>query len=633
MDSFNISWPPTPVQCNGVCQNEAYITIQEVKQSGQSGCPKCMLIYVSVYQYCPEDLLINFYLESAGVINGAYISESGTWRPLLRFRLFYLGSTPEPIWNFIKPGKFLLSSRREECHSLLNGWINNCNSTHRNCTAFDPTLPKRVLDVGTDTSKRLFLHISSGEVASYTALSHCWGPNGILLKTTTSTIKDYQQGIDFQCLPKNFQDAMTVTRSIGIRYLWVDSLCIVQNDTTDWEVESSKMSFIYRDAYLIIAATQATDSYEGFLDRKDVPQYFGEGIAYDHQSIRDIPVQTGQIKNPDSTVSRIYIQDTGLGGAKQRHHNTVTCSPLNQRAWVLQENILPRRIVHFTCHEVLWECIECLRCECVEMDEIQPQQKEVNLIRNAHFFNFSKHYYDSSVTLHRSWLGLLEASCGLAISYESDRLPALSGLANLWKMRGAGIYLAGLWQDNILDSLMWKAWDKTKIYPPKNYIAPSWSPFGLGYTMDNQKPVSARFQFLGNFEGISEGYAKVVNTFCTPKGKDEMGAVKDGYLVLWTLVAKVCSESALRYTFHWDRGNEDSRGQELTLVLIGYYDFPTLVEDNSERCPRAIITVPSDRIAGAYKRIVMIAPDIDSRSEKWLSNCFKGLVEQEVKLV
>jgi hypothetical protein len=80
----------------------------------------------------------------------------------------------------------------------------------------------------------------------------------------------------------------------------------------------------------------------------------------------------------------------------------------------------------------------------MEIDGTRAQKKEVSLMREAHFFNFSKHYYVSSIALQKSWLGLLEASCKLALSYEEDRLPALSGLANLWKLRGAGIHLAGL---------------------------------------------------------------------------------------------------------------------------------------------------------------------------------------------
>jgi hypothetical protein len=91
---------------------------------------------------------------------------------------------------------------------------------------------------------------------------------------------------------------------------------------------------------------------------------------------------------------------------------------------------------------------------------------------------------------------------------------------------------------------MWKPWRNERIHGSKTYIAPSWSPFALGYTMENQKPVSAKFEFATDYNTITEEYAKVVDTSCTAKGKDEMGAVQDGYLVLWTLAAKVYFEDA-----------------------------------------------------------------------------------------
>jgi hypothetical protein len=399
------------------------------------------------------------------------------------------------------------------------------------------------------------------------------------------------------------------------------------------------MSSTYRDAYLVLAATQATDSCQGFLDRKDATDYVGKKFHYTQPSVRNNPVQTGLIRNPNSTVSRIYIQDLGYSGTEQRHHDTVTYSPLNRRAWVLQENILPRRVVHFTCNEILWECIECLKCECMEIDETPVQEKTVNLMRDAHFFNFSSYYYDSLVTLHRSWLDLLEAYWGLALSHEPDRRPALSSLASLWRSRGSGVYLAGLWKDNILNSIMWKANDIRPIKCWKAYRAPSWSPFALGYTMDDRKPVSAKCNFPTDYRRISKEYAKVVDASCTPDGKDEMGAVKDGYLLLRTLVTKVYPEGTISITSiasdsEWDRGIEDAGGREVALILIGYHEFST--DEDGEGCvelsPRAMITIPSKRTAGAYERIGMFMPHAGEQAER-IDQCFRDAEEREIKII
>ncbi|KAM0344809.1 hypothetical protein ACHAPU_007187 [Fusarium lateritium] len=636
MDSFDISWSTNPIHGEGACDSRYYMTIHKLKESGESGCPKCMLIYEIIHQDCLEAHLpvISIALP-AGILSVGFYSKSKPAPPPLLYRLFYLNGTPEPDWDFIKPGNLFLKDRRQEYQSLLTGWINNCNSNHKSCTDPDSVLPTRVLDVGTEETKRLFLHISSGEHASYVALSHCWGPDGIQVKTTKSTIKDYQREISFQELPKNFQDAVETTRSIGIRYLWIDSLCIVQDDTADWQIESSKMSSIYRDAYLVLAATQAADSSQGFLDRRYASTSSIQGQILSEIRVRDNPVRTGQIRNANLTVSRIYIQCLARSNnsrTEQRHHLTVSSSPLNRRAWVLQENILPRRIVHFTSHELLWECIDCLKCECMEVDQAPSRGDSQDLIRQGHFFRL--YVKDSSNKLHTVWLSLLEEYHQLALSHESDRLPALSGLASLWCSRGAGTYLAGLWQDNILNSIMWTSpCYGSSIKPWQTYRGPSWSPFALGYVTHDQKPISAIFEFSTGAYGISQTYAKVVDAQCTPDGKDKMGAVKDGYLVLQTLVAEFYpDDDSMVSDSDWDRGIEDAGRQEVTLILIGYYEFSDTSAGPGELSPRAMITVPSKRVAGAYERVGILMSHTGHRA-KMLNELFQRAGERIIKIV
>ncbi|KAF5666068.1 heterokaryon incompatibility protein [Fusarium heterosporum] len=481
---------------------------------------------------------------------------------------------------------------------------------------------------------RLFIHVSSGESVPYVALSHCWGSSGIKFKTTKLTIKDYRQAISFEDLPMNFQDAVVITRSIGIRYLWIDSLCILQDDIEDWQAESSKMASIYRDAYLVLAATQAADSSEGFLDRQHVSPSFGYDPMLFALSTRNLPLQMGQIRNHNSTISKIYTQCLDLypgGGTRARHHSTVFYSPLNRRAWVLQENVLPRRIVHFTCHEMLWECIECLKCECMEVDHVASGEESQNLTREDHFFSVGTERGPNQ--LHRSWLKVLQQYQALALSNESDRLPALSGLASLWSSRGAGAYLAGLWQDNILSSIIWRGHtDGGRIKRWETYRAPSWSPFALGYLIDDQKPAMASFSFLSSYYGLSEEYARLASAQCTPDGKDKMGAVKDGYIVIQTLVSECYPDDLPKAqgTF-WDHGIKDAEGQEVTLILIGYYDF-SYGDHGHEMRPRAIMAVPSKTVHGAYERVGILAPTEYSQVQG-INKLFQQAEQREIKMV
>lgn len=108
------------------------------------------------------------------------------------------------------------------------------------------------------------LHLSYGEKNKYVALSHCWGPSQPFILTTASETA-FRNGIPFQALPRTFQDAVTITRLLCLRYLWIDSLCILQDDKDDWERESANMADVYRNAYLTIAASNAASHAEGFL--------------------------------------------------------------------------------------------------------------------------------------------------------------------------------------------------------------------------------------------------------------------------------------------------------------------------------------------------------------------------------
>jgi hypothetical protein len=144
--------------------------------------------------------------------------------------------------------------------------------SHPNCSSprLDRTntaqLPKRIIDVGCEDIPPRLCEVGSLSVPeiSYVALSHCWG--SIQPYTTEKTsIDDRMKGMPWDDIPKTFQDAIITTRSLRLRYIWIDSLCIVKDDLNDWAEESSKMSHVYENATLTIAAAAAKDDTEGFL--------------------------------------------------------------------------------------------------------------------------------------------------------------------------------------------------------------------------------------------------------------------------------------------------------------------------------------------------------------------------------
>lgn len=177
----------------------------------------------------------------------------------------------------------------------------------------------------------------------YFALSHCWGnlrdEDKKAYCTTQDNIDRRQRGFSLSELPMTFQDAVKVTRELGVLYLWIDSLCIIQygDNGEDWKHESSRMESVFSEAYCTIAATAAISSNAGFLERDISPEY-------------------------------IYVQDTSgmqfyISTDIDDFDNDVGKAPLNTRAWVMQEAVLSRRTIHFSANQTYWECGEGVYCE------------------------------------------------------------------------------------------------------------------------------------------------------------------------------------------------------------------------------------------------------------------------------
>jgi len=165
--------------------------------------------------------------------------------------------------SFIKGRPVAEDPTDETTLARVMAWVNECN-THHDCQQEPRPLPLRVLDL---SSGRINLHETSGELGAYITLSHCWGSSK-QFTTTKTTLASRKAGIDYELLPKTYQDAIFITRLLGIRYLWIDSLCICQDDNGDWQRESAKMGLVYSNAYLTIAAASAKDSSVGLFTHR-----------------------------------------------------------------------------------------------------------------------------------------------------------------------------------------------------------------------------------------------------------------------------------------------------------------------------------------------------------------------------
>jgi len=181
----------------------------------------------------------------------------------------------------------------------------------------------------------------------YSTLSHCWG-NEQPLTTTTTTLHSRKMRIDWETLPKTFQDAIIISASLDVNYIWIDSLCILQDDKTDWASESVKMGLIYQNSWLTIAAAAAPDRTFGcFPAPKDIKEY---DLKYG--------------SNGDS-LTRIYARKVRAPIDSREHLEKLNNHlPLFHRAWVFQERLLAYRILYLCEDEMVFECATYSRCEC-----------------------------------------------------------------------------------------------------------------------------------------------------------------------------------------------------------------------------------------------------------------------------
>jgi hypothetical protein len=214
--------------------------------------------------------------------------------------------------------------------ALAREWLTSCLEKHPICKPPAPTpLPTRVIDVG-DSDAKARLYVTKGENARYAALSHCWGSR-VPVSTTAATLEDRLKSIQFDASSKTFAEAVNVTRRLGIPYLWIDSLCIIQKNEDDWATEAGRMSEVFQNATVTLSADAARDASEGlFADNAQRQQMH----------------QVGQIKctGPAGQPATVHVRlrTNHPSDADRASHASVTCknTKLSSRAWVLQERLL-----------------------------------------------------------------------------------------------------------------------------------------------------------------------------------------------------------------------------------------------------------------------------------------------------
>jgi len=322
----------------------------------------------------------------------------------------------------------------------------------------DIPLPTRLIHIINDetcTHPTLRLVTTRGQRGQYLSLSHCWGTLRPECITTCDSLQRNLTEIPWDSLPLTFQEAAIFTARLGFRFLWIDSMCIIQDDIDDWRREAANMADIYSNSFLTIAATHGSDGSKGLFSKIppefeafSIPRTGLKSEVYFRQNLDHFEVFNESMVIGKQTFADIF--------------------PLMFRAWTFQELQLSRRSVYFLRSEVQWECLEAKRCEC--HPETQPTTKTLLT------------YESRNIDLRKApWmLNVVKFYVARALSFSRDKLPALAGLARKFERMNPelGRYCVGLWEKTLKTDFCWhvdRRFNSVFKKRPAPWRAPTWS--------------------------------------------------------------------------------------------------------------------------------------------------------------
>ncbi|KAI0969513.1 HET-domain-containing protein [Xylaria arbuscula] len=551
--------------------------LQDWRRSAEGGCATCRLIWQVLCQF-DKDLILErllqtppqsspsltgnddtIYLELSGFVGHTLLLEfvelpAATYFPTLE--VFSRDDTPSDFQIISPASEVAPDLDLSLCIQLTSKWLQDCQLNHSQCTSRKPTtLPTRVLATGdrSDPVSIRLLETEPGQSAKYVALSYCWGKTGNIT-TTKSTMKERKKGIAWSTLPTSFQDAIEVVRGLGIWYLWIDALCIIQDDVADWENESAKMADVYENAFLTISMDAGLNPNQGIFHTRrsemvSTANTLGTGNTV--RPARRVAVEQFSVIDEVGETHIVYAREplNHSDIISPRSYYDVTY-PLMSRAWTLQERLLSVRILHVTAAELVWECKTTLCCECGtisrESDYMlgNPSPKITydiamqNIIEegrnNLNIEDQDPKQYGELRTpkTSREWIVLIGGYSNRMLTYETDKLPAVSALARRFslidELPTPRTYLAGLWLEDFPWLLCWRVFQRRFEKRPENYCAPTWSWASISTPVIWDMQI---FEAKSRVQVLEAGAVPVIPT-------NVFGHVKGGYAVISGLVQR-----------------------------------------------------------------------------------------------
>ncbi|KAH9876663.1 hypothetical protein J1614_003795 [Plenodomus biglobosus] len=447
--------PETPKSCDNIQWNYhetvLHRTLHDLKRSADLRCQLCRIIYNTPSEWEYQALLKDLQ-ERLDVV--LYFDPTKGKYPTLSVEFREAGSTTCRI------SKQQLAATLKHCSDspnestgdegalgLAKFWVETCTSDHAKCRppmSADAAsfLPTRLLDVSNDDIRLIETahEIQKDADRNFIALSHCWGLVTII-RTLKDNYEEHRRRIAPERLSKTFREAIHATRKLGYRYIWIDSLCIKQDDGADWAAEAATMCDVYQRAVLTIAAAHAPGGDIGCFTERD--------------GLLQLPFY---LELPTNPITR--VQFTSYGRTKEVGGGDPA---LYGRAWVLQEQILSPRMLIFDGQQVKWECLTMYGSESAPTSGTTRHSLYQKYIRSGimddvEYFNFGEEemvHISGARLKHQYWCYVVMDYTHRGMTKSKDRLIALAGIGKALARHTKSRYLAGLWSDYFTIGLLW----------------------------------------------------------------------------------------------------------------------------------------------------------------------------------
>jgi hypothetical protein len=408
----------------------------------------------------------------------------------------------------------------EESLRHAKTWLHDCCRSHGKCAPLTPPgswYPTRLLCFdsydGGHCKVRIIDTAHEQPEGPYATLSHRWG-NDNFIKLTRDNLAAFTEAIPIADLPKTFADAIFVISRIGIQYLWIDSLCILQDedDLSDWLHEAGLMHKVYLGSHINISASVAESSSEGLSRIRNPSHLYGPLV--------DIPLEDS---DPDNKFTKFKISYDQLW-----LRDVAECK-LNKRGWVFQERLLSSRVLHFSHDQIFWECREHKACERYPLGDVSLQ--DFGHRKALTYFKLLLGGYDLQIqTIHRLtegktdsvygiWNGMMQTYSKTSLTNPLDKLIALSGIAKQISGFTQDTYVAGMWRGHLETDLLWVIVDfLPQPDVAKAYRAPSWSWASVDGPIE--------------WTSVSDGWKffEIIDVSLQHETDDIMGLLKGGWL-------------------------------------------------------------------------------------------------------